>query len=339
MAIGAGSPPPNPRGRKARSALFGRNGRNTAVPVDEAGMTTKDIENEMLFGDQRMWSVSGDNYFPCDKTEEELPPGQYIPVFNENRGVYFVKKAITLDDLLVLPDSKTEYVLDSISDFWTREEAFRKHGFLWKRGILMYGPPGSGKTSCIQQLSAQIVQNGGVAVYCTAPNVTAEALRLLRRVEPNRQVIVMIEDIDAIVQKFGEADLLALLDGELQIDNVVYIATTNYPEDLDPRFIQRPSRFDEVIHIGMPSPDARKTYLLSKNPRLKDAPEELEKWVSLTKRFSIAALKEVVVAVECLGRDLEETVERLKSIMEHKPSSEDDETKGGVGFTSSRFVE
>lgn len=337
MAIGAESPHA-PRGRRQKSALFGRSNKAVAV-TDEPQMTTKDVENEILFGDQRMWSVSGDNYFPCDKTEEKLPAGQYIPVFNENRGVYFVKKAITLDDLLVLPDSKTEYVLSSISDFWTREEAFRRHGFLWKRGVLMYGPPGSGKTSCIQQLSAQIVEKGGVSVYCTAPNVTAEALRLLRRVEPERQVIVMIEDIDAVVQRFGEADLLALLDGELQIDNVVYIATTNYPEDLDPRFIQRPSRFDEVIHIGMPSPDARKTYLLAKNPRLKDAPEELEQWVSLTKRFSIAALKEVVVAVECLGRGLEETVERLKSIMEHKPSSEEDETKGGVGFTASRFLE
>lgn len=312
-----------------KSSLYG----NTADVYD--GDRVEDVENEMLFGDHKMWSVSGDSYFPCEKTNEKLPPGQYLPMFNENRGVYFVKKAVNLDELLILPDSMTTKVLDSISFFWTREEYFRKHGFLWKRGMMLYGPPGSGKTSTLQQMATRIIDIGGIAVYCNAPAVTAEALRLLRRIEPKRPVVVMIEDIDAIIARFGEPDLLALLDGELQIDNVVYVATTNYPEQLDPRFIQRPSRFDEVLLIDMPSAEAREMYLVTKNPRLVDLPEELNKWVRLTEGFSVAALKEVVVAVECLARPIEETVERINAIMKRKPSSEDAENKlkNKVGFT------
>lgn len=305
--------------------------------VDEDGMesrSTQDVEHEMLHGDQRMWSVSGDSYFPCEKTEEALPPGQYLPAWSEQRGVFFVKKDVHLDDLIVLPDSKTTYVLESINHFWTKEDAFRKFGYLWKRGMMLWGPPGSGKTSCLQQMSQQIIGTGGLAVYCTNPSVCAEALRILRRIEPDRPVVVLLEDIDAIINRFGEPDLLALLDGELQIDNVVYIATTNYPEELDPRFIQRPSRFDEVICIDMPSDEARKLYLEVKNPRLKGT-EELDQWVKLTNGFSVAALKEVVVAVECLDRTLEEVTTRISEIMARRPSSEDvtNKLKGSLGFT------
>jgi SpoVK/Ycf46/Vps4 family AAA+-type ATPase len=311
--------------------MFGNKTRDYSEGV--VGTNEEEVSDNMAFGDHRMWSVSGDSYFPCEKTEQELPSGQYLPVYNENRGIYFVKKAVTLDNLMVLPDSKTTYVLDSIDDFWKREDKFREFGFLWKRGILLYGPPGSGKTSCLQQMSQKIIDNGGIAVYCTSPQITAEALRLLRRIEPNRPVVVLLEDIDAIISRHGEPDLLALLDGELQIDNVVYIATTNYPEDLDPRFVQRPSRFDEVILIDMPSADARMVYLGRKNPTL--TAEQLEYWTSLTEGFSLAALKEVVVAVECLGKNLEETVKRIKEIMARKPSSEDatNPLKKGVGFT------
>lgn len=322
---------PLPAPTKTRSLL--KPARTDAVETGIVTSAGEEVERQLLYGDQRMWSVVGDSYYPCDKTENKLPPGQYLPMFSEHRGIFFIKKAVNLDELLVLPDSETTYVIDAITDFWKREKAFRSHGFLWKRGMLMWGPPGSGKTSCLQQLSKLIIDNGGLSVYCTSPVITAEALRILRRIEPKRPVIVMIEDIDAVINRHGEPDLLALLDGELQIDNVVYIATTNYPEELDPRFIQRPSRFDEVIYIGMPSDAAREVFLKSKNPRLakKGNEEELHEWVELTNGFSIAAMKEVIVAVECLGRDLKETIKRIEQIMERKPTSTDNK-KANIGF-------
>lgn len=293
-----------------------------------------------------MWSVTGDFYFPCDKTEEALPPGQYIPQVDDRRGFYFVKKAVNLDELLVLPDSKTKYVIDSIEDFWGREKNFRKYGFLWKRGIMLWGPPGSGKTSCVQQLSQQIVDKGGISVYCVHPSICADGLRILRRIEPRRQVVVILEDIDSIIESYGEHELLALLDGELQIDNVVFIATTNYPEDLDSRFTQRPSRFDEVIHIDMPNTEARKVYLHTKNPRLRKDENELNRWVKGTDNYPISALKELVVGVECLGRTFDETKDRLDKMMSRRPTSEDGDQIGnpsskGFGFSPSKdkFVE
>lgn len=311
-----------------KSALFG--GKSSEFADGTARFSSQDVEKEVLYGDQRMWSVTGDFYYPCEKTEEKLSPGQYLPMYNEQRGIFLARKEVNIDDLLVLPDSKSEYILAEIRKFWTKKDIFARHGFLWKRGVLLYGPPGSGKTSTLQQVASQVIDVGGISVYCTHPAITAEALRVIRRIEPNRPIVLMMEDVDAIISKYGEPDLLALLDGELQVDNILNIATTNYPQDLDPRFIQRPSRFDDIVKIGMPSDAARDTYLAAKNPTLSD--DERARWVNATDGFSIAALKEIIVSVECLGRDLDESVKRVEVMLNRKPTSEDDSTSS-IGFT------
>ena len=98
----------------------------------------KEIEKTLdEAGDARMWAVSGDSYFPCEKTEDQLPPAQYVISFSENKGYFFLKKTVNLDNLIDLPDTRSEYVLKSIQNFWEKEKAFRKHGFLWKRGMSM----------------------------------------------------------------------------------------------------------------------------------------------------------------------------------------------------------
>lgn len=303
--------------------------------TDEPAAADKKF-SEFYSGSQ-MWAVSGgDSYIPCATTEKSLPPGQYIIGYSDSKGIYFIRKEINLDKLLLLPDSKAEKVLASIAHFWSCESKFREHGFLWKRGIMLFGPPGSGKTVLCQQLSQQIVNNGGISVYLSDPRITAEGLRVLRLIEPKRPIVVMIEDIDSIVEKGGESHLLHLLDGELQIDNVVFVATTNYPERMDKRLVNRPSRFDEIIKIGMPSAAARAQYIVAKAPRLGEAgaETELRKWVDGTKDLSIAHIREVVIAVECLDNDLDVTIKRIIKMNSIKISSDQDKKGGGAGFTS-----
>jgi hypothetical protein len=278
------------------------------------------VDKQVLETDRPMWSVTGDRFWPCDKAVRRLPPGQYI-AYSSNRGVFLEKTAAAVDELMVLPDSKSEFILAEIERFWASKALFDKHGMLWKRGVILTGPPGSGKTSTLQQVSARVVKAGGISLYCSDPEVTAEALRVVRRIEPDRPIVLLMEDIDAIIA----------LDGELQVSNILHIATTNYPEALDPRFIQRPSRFDDIVEVDMPSPEARDAYLRVKNPELTDA--ERARWVAATDGFSLAALKEIIVAVECLGRPLEASVERVRKMLGRKPSSESAK-KSTIGFTA-----
>jgi len=217
-----------------------------------------------------MWAVSGDTYMPCEKTENRLPPNQYTIELDQMRGLFFKKAHTVLDELIPLPDAESDKIIKHVQQFWQRKEVYKKMNVLHKRGVLLWGPPGSGKTTTIQQLSFQVIAEGGVSIYVKDPEIAARGLDYLRKIEPDRPVVVMLEDIDAMTQgrHDNESNLLALLDGELQIDNVVFVATTNYPERLDKRLINRPSRFDIVHKIDMPGPDARRTYLLHKMPEL-----------------------------------------------------------------------
>ena len=280
----------------------------------------------------QMWAVYGNQHFSaCEKAVDILPPGQYVVDASQELGVHFRLTDITLDDLIELPDSGAEQIINEIESFWKKEQHFREFGFLWKRGVLMWGPPGGGKTSTLQVISQRIIDMGGISIYVTSPGLTAKGLATLRRVEPNRPLVVMIEDIDAVISEHGEPDLLALMDGELQIDNVVFIATTNYPERLDKRFINRPSRFDVVKKIGMPTDQARAVYISNKNKRLVVGSEEMAKWVEATAGFSMAHIKELIISVEVFGIDLDTAVKRLRTMMDGSPSSSDSERS--FGFT------
>lgn len=268
----------------------------------------------------KMWAQYGHTYTPCEKAIPKLGAGQYTIGHDDSRGVYFEEKQVVLDDLVILPDTVSEEILDHIQDFWAKEDRYRSLGFLWKRGVLIYGPPGSGKTSTIQLLSAMIIEKGGLAIYISAPSLAARGLELLRRIEPKRPIIAILEDLDAIIahNPHTEADLLSLIDGELQIDNIVFVATTNYPEDLDKRLTNRPSRFDVVREIGMPTDAARTVFLTAKNERLAkpENQQELKTWVDLSKGFSIAHMKEMIICVECYEHTVQAVAKRLKKMME-----------------------
>lgn len=292
------------------------------------GDTAESRPDHNVVKNPSMWASQGTGrYVACEKTYKQLPPGQYT-INASNHGLYFQETKVVLDDLMTLPDSASADVMNQIEVFWQKEEHFRKYQYAWKRGVLLWGPPGSGKTSTVQMIVHSLIEKGGIAVYCDCPELAAGGLRLLRSVEPSRPIVMILEDIDAIINRYGESGLLALMDGELQVDNVVFLASTNYPERLDKRFINRPSRFDIVRKIGMPTDDARKYYISKKVPDLSE--EQLAKWVLLSKDFSMAHVKEMIVSVKVFEVELEAAATRLRGMCERRVSSEDDGRK--VGF-------
>ena len=261
----------------------------------------------------RQWQVGPNDIFrPAGITRETIPPGVYIFDRDDN-GLYAKKIKVITDSLVELPDSSSEKVLAGMQKFWQMEDRYRKHGLLYKRGILLWGPPGSGKTATITLLNKYLLDNGGIVVMCDHPKLTSMGLEALRRIEPNRRIICIMEDIDEIIEKYSEHDLLALLDGENQVDKIVMIATTNYPARLGARIINRPSRFDERILVDMPSKEARHKYLVHILGDIKD----INKWVEDTDGLSIAHLREMTAAVYCLDQEYEQVLARLKS-MKHK---------------------
>jgi hypothetical protein len=158
----------------------------------------------------------------------------------------------------------------------------------------------------------------GTSLSSAAIRPGSTTLTRLREVEPDRPVVCIF---DAIIRQCGDSQLLQLLDGNAQINKVVNLASTNYPERLDRRIIARPRRFDRLIKIGPPEARLREAYFARKLPEL--TPAQLEHWVELSSGLPFAALAELVISVECLGHDLEAAAATLHELDRHTPSSDE----------------
>lgn len=304
--------------------FFSEVGTDTDVEMGlrRTGSTAQPVSKvpDQAGGPIRAWAVSGTVYQGISQSLDKLPPGCYVPDATDH-GIILRKHPLQTDTLIDLPDSKSRAVIEEIKQFQTLRPAFKQRGLLFKRGVLLWGPPGSGKTSTLHLLMRLIVDEGqGIALLVTQPGIADAGLQLIRTIEPERQVICIMEDIDGLVATYGIEHYLSLLDGEGQIDNVVFVATTNYPERLDKRLVDRPSRFDTVEYVGMPSPEARYVYLRHKEP---DLPEDaILEMVAVSHDFSIAHLRELIILTQCFGRTIEEAAKRLTAHKRRKPSSE-----------------
>lgn len=281
------------------------------------------------------WSKRGGLYRPVGHTQDTIPAGIY-EIDNDNSGWFLSKVKFPSDALLRLPGMPIDFILDQIKAFWERENLFKQTGLLHKRGILMYGPAGCGKTSIIRLLCDDIVRRDGIVIMVTNCRLAETALGGIRQIEPRRPILTIIEDIETFMGASDESSsaraLLALLDGETQVDHIVHLATTNKPEQLEDRIVKRPGRFDLVVGLNHPVADARRTYLEN---LLHDhvSKEEMDVMVEETEGLGLAHLRELVVASYCLGMDRKETLARLRTNFKDKLKVKSSKAAGQLGFT------
>ncbi|WP_316504598.1 CDC48 family AAA ATPase [Nitrosopumilus sp.] len=176
-------------------------------------------------------------------------------------------------------------------------ELFARLGIEPHSGILLYGPPGCGKTLIAKVLASESEANmfpiNGPEIMNKYYGETEAKLReIFKEAKDNSPSIIFIDEIDAIAPKreevYGDvekrvvAQLLALMDGLNDRGNVIVLGATNRPESVDPA-LRRPGRFDREFEISVPNEDGRLEILLihtrgmpvSKNIDLKDLASEL----------------------------------------------------------------
>jgi len=192
----------------------------------------------------------------------------------------------------------------------------------------------SGKSCTIQLIMRDVVDRGGIVVKFTHPSLFTEGMRVLREIEPQTPIVVLMEDIDSTIKHYNESEVLNILDGVNQIEKAVFLATTNYPEELGERIINRPSRFDKRFKIDHPNPESRKMYFeyLIGSKRIAELNIPIDKWVQDTEDFSLAHLKELFVAVVILGDEYQSAIDTLSGMREEQLDSSKDDFKPTMGF-------
>jgi AAA+ superfamily predicted ATPase len=247
-----------------------------------------------------MWGVGG-------YSAARLPAGVYSVKSPWDSPPYLYRLQVNGDKLFNLPDDPSTAVLNHILDFWDKEAAFKELGVVYKRGILLYGPPGSGKSVTIFRLVEKLEQNDAIMIIAHEVDHAKIGISIVKQLEPTRKIVVVFEDIDGII-RHGDESMTHLLDGETDVSNVLFIATTNYPERLPERLLNRPSRFDVVIQVGLPSEQARRYYITNV---VKNLLIDIDELVAATDGLTFAQIKEAIILVQIFDHTIEQAIDKL----------------------------
>ncbi len=207
----------------------------------------------------------------------------------------------TAENLILDPLLK-EAIWGDFERFFASKEMYAAHGIPWKRGVLLLGPPGNGKSHTVKALINHL---GLPALYIksllsqhSTEHVSIQSI--FKKARDMAPCLLILEDLDSHLQKGNRSFFLNELDGFASNEGVLTLATSNYPERLDPSILQRPSRFDRKYHFGLPALAERQRFLTYWNERaevsLRMDPAEVEEIAVGTDGFSFAYLRELVIS-------------------------------------------
>jgi len=184
-----------------------------------------------------------------------LVMGEYGP---SAAGVTFHARPVLAASDVILPDGLLEKVSDHALGIAEHRESLIRYGQHLKRGVLLYGKPGTGKTHTVRYLLSRSV--GVTAILLSGGSLAriSEAATMARALQPS---IVVLEDCDLIAEdrSFGHGpqpllfEVLDAMDGLASDADVAFVLTTNRVDMLERALAQRPGRVDLAVEIPMPA--------------------------------------------------------------------------------------
>jgi hypothetical protein len=205
-------------------------------------------------------------------------------------------------DAVVLDSTTRRMVRTDFELFFEREDWFRQHNLPYRRGYLLWGPPGNGKTATLRVMAAHPHIRAYTLDLSDMEEKSADVLHLFQKASENTPALVILEDLDRAFPTEGKRTqermvsfqtLLNCLDGVGTQDGLLVVATANDPTCLDPAILKRPGRFDRVVQFRNPDADLRRQYYQRLSPIL--AGEQFEVAVEKTEGFSFAQLRETYI--------------------------------------------
>jgi len=175
----------------------------------------------------------------------------------------FHRRPVLGRDRLVLPAETLAAVRRQVVEVARHKQQLLAAGQHLKRGLLLYGPPGVGKTHTVRHLVASLTDTTVIQLTGNALHLVAEACSVARALQP---AMIIIEDVDLIAEDRGMHpgqhpllfQLLNEMDGLAEDADVVFVLTTNRVDLLEPALAARPGRIDQAIELTLPDAAARR---------------------------------------------------------------------------------
>jgi hypothetical protein len=221
--------------------------------------------------------------------------------WQKSRELYQAIQRATLDTLVLGGTLKADLYRD-LAAFFDARPVYERAGIAWKRGIVLIGPPGNGKTHAVKALINALDKP---CLYVKSfSSQHADDHHNIRTVfaqaRETAPCMLVLEDLDSLITEHNRSFFLNELDGFAANTGVVTIASTNYPDRLDPAILARPSRFDRKYHFGLPGPAERQAYLeiwaAGLDSVMRPGAATLGQVAAQTEGFSFAYLKELLIA-------------------------------------------
>ena len=255
--------------------------------------------------------------------------------WHKNEELFQAITSASFENLILPADLKRE-IREDFARFFSSRELYERYRIPWKRGVLLIGPPGNGKTHTVKALINETKRpclyvksfNGW---YGTDHDRIRQVFKQARKTTP---CFVVLEDLDSLIDNRNRSFFLNELDGFAENTGVVVLATTNHPDKLDAAIMDRPSRFDRKYYFRLPSAAGRLAYLNrwreSVQTELSFSDKALQHAVDKTENFSFAYLKELCLSAMMawmaeratpMDKILRRTVATLRDEMKEKSGS------------------
>lgn len=183
----------------------------------------------------------------------------------ERLRVLFVPEPEIDDGDLVMDDAIRRVLWRNVIDLQLRRDVLKSHGVPIRRGVLLHGPPGTGKTFACRYLCAKLPNTTRIMVAGSALQQVAAVFALARMLQP---ALIILEDVDLVfttrdINTQGSilGELLDQMDGLRPHEDVGFVLTTNAIDRIEAAIKDRPGRISQCVHLGPPGAELRQRYL------------------------------------------------------------------------------
>jgi hypothetical protein len=227
-----------------------------------------------------------------------LAPGQFGP--GPQSLIAFHTLPVIAREDVILPDGVLERVERQTIVFAERAHRLLAAGRSLKRGLLLYGLPGVGKTLTLMYLVGRMPGRTVILTTGLGLGLLRPVAQLARTLAPS---MVVIEDIDLIAQERGQPfmhagpllfDLLNEMDGLRDDSDIIFALTTNRPDILEPALAARPGRIDLAVELPLPNAEGRRRLLALYARGLELRAVDLDAIVARTEGATPAYIKELL---------------------------------------------